>query len=365
MSARIHLTSVARITSLQADRRCGTVALGRDLTLVDAERERWRAGDYVVGRVRDDSPLTNPIELPTGRMAPLCCGDLVLGALGRREATLEAVGDWRRIGADGRMELLTGGGLLGKLTSRSDLIPEPVHLEYVGHAAVDERLLRMDDFVVRPPAGAPAFALPVVLVVGSSMSAGKTTTCRALVRLLTALGQRVIAAKVTGAARYRDVLTMADAGAVDVLDFVDVGLPSTVCDPQRYEERLGVLLGRMAAAPADVAVIEAGASPLEPYNGDVALRVLDPYVRCLVLCAADPYAVVGIERAFATFKGGRPDLVSGVVANTQASIRLVEKLSGHRPVDVRSPAAEPQLTELLERALAKPRGRAATTGATT
>ena len=37
----------------------------------------------------------------TGRIARIAPGDLVLGALGVRAATLEAVGDWHEVGSDG------------------------------------------------------------------------------------------------------------------------------------------------------------------------------------------------------------------------------------------------------------------------
>ena len=45
-------------------------------------------------------------------------------------------------------------------------------------------------------------------------------------------------------------------------------------------------------------VAEAGASPLEPYNGDAAVQLLGDRGRCTVLCASDPYAVVGVTGAF-------------------------------------------------------------------
>ena len=37
---------------------------------------------------------------------------------------------------------------------------------------------------------------------------------------------------------------MSDAGADHVLDFVDVGLPSTVCPPDEYEEALELYYNR-------------------------------------------------------------------------------------------------------------------------
>jgi len=91
---------------------------------------------------------------------------------------------------------------------------------------------------------------------------------------------------------------MWDAGADDIYDFVDVGLPTTTVDPEEYRPRLRQLLSLIAARSPDIVVAEAGASPLEPYNGEVVLEELGDCVRCTVLCASDPYAVSGVIVGF-------------------------------------------------------------------
>jgi hypothetical protein len=205
----------------------------------------------------------------------------------------------------------------------------------------------MADAVALP---APAaWQVPTILVVGSSRSAGKTATARLIVRRLERMGKRVLAAKLTGCGRYRDVLSMGDAGADAIWDFVDAGLPSTVTDPHEFREILGRLLARMQEQPADVAVIEAGASPLEPYNGAVAVELLDGAVRMTILCASDPYAALGIQEAFSQ----RPDLVAGVATNTDAGIELVERLTGLRALRLIDREAGPALDALLLDALSE------------
>ncbi len=342
---RALLTSLTRIASLEQSTPGGTVELGGRYDTGAVPRADWRSGDYVVGQVLPDSPLRLPFELCSGRLVEVGAGDWIVGALGTRAATLEVVGDWRQIGDDGLFEALTPAGLMGRTTSKSDVVPDLVRLSYQGHLRVEGRAVRMDDYVDPPPA--TRFALPVVLIVGSSMSAGKTTTGRAIVHALAADGARVVAAKLTGAARYRDVLSLGDAGAEWIFDFVDAGLPSTVCEPAEYRARLKGLLGHIAALPADVAVFEAGASPLEPYNGSTATEVLAEQIRCMVLCASDPYAVVGIIDAF----GRRPDVVAGPAANTEAGIALVHKLTGLQALDARNPDAAGALRETLRKTL--------------
>ena len=175
------------------------------------------------------------------------------------------------------------------------------------------------------------FEVPVVLVIGSTMSAGKTSTARVVIRLLKQFGLRIMGAKLTGAGRYHDILAMADAGADVVFDFVDAGLPSTICPADAYREAMTPLLGRMAELHADVAVVETGASPLEPYNTDTAIALIEDCVRMTILCTCDPYAALGVMTAFNL----RPDLVTGVATNTDAGIALIEKLTRVEAMNMR------------------------------
>lgn len=316
-------------------------------------RDGWAMGDYVVGEIISD-PSPWRVELVTGRMVELSEGDLIVGALGRRYATLEATGSWEAVDADGRMELLTGGGIMGRCTSRSSQIPPLPHLNYTGHVVRDEGVVRMSDFVSRAGASGHGAAgsgavltAPTVMIVGTSMSAGKTAAARTVIRRLVGAGRTVAAAKVTGAGRFRDILTMWDSGADPIFDFVDEGLPSTVCSAEEYRPALEGLLTRIEGAARDAVVVEVGASPLEPYNGALAAEALAPAVRMTILCASDPYAVIGLMEAFGT----TPDLVTGIASNTRAGVELVERLSGVPCLNVRNAEALPELDRRLEAAL--------------
>ena len=292
------------------------------MEVVALPRHDWQWGDLVVAEVTTPPGANRQVELTDGRMAEVDVGDQIVGAFGVRAATLEATGTWEIIGEDGRFDLLTSAGLFGCLTSCSPFIAPPVALQYVGHAVREGRKQTMAACV--PAVTEGVFDLPVLLIVGSSMSAGKTASARKIIRRLTAMGQRVVGVKLTGAGRARDILSMKDAGAVAVFDFVDAGLPSTVCDEALFREAAGGLLARIAQVPADIAVIEAGASPLEPYNGEAAMDLLAPHVRMTLLCASDPYSVVGICQAFER----KPDLVAGIACNTNAGQALIERLTG-------------------------------------
>ena len=73
---------------------------------------------------------------------------------------------------------------------------------------------------------------------------------------------------------------------------------------------------------ADIAIVEIGASPLEPYNGDIAIDAIRENIKCTILSASDPYAVYGLMKAFKIV----PDIVTGIASNTLAGIRMVKKL---------------------------------------
>ncbi len=308
-------------------------------------REQWGRGDYVVGEVMTRSSPNARLELRNGRMTDLVRGDRVVGALGVRIATLEVVGDWRAIEDDRRMQALTAAGLLGRVTSMSTEIGSLLELDYEGHVIVDGRKATMTDYV--EPVPDRPFHLPVVMVVGTSMSAGKTTTARILIRILKDMGARVVGAKMTGAGRHRDILAMQDAGADHVFDFVDQGLPSTACTADEYRPACRQLMSKIASVEADVAVIEVGASPIEPYNTDLAIEEITDNIRATILCVADPYAVLGVTSAFEI----EPDLVAGVATSTEAGTSLITRLSGFEAVNVLAADSWPVLRRMLERTL--------------
>ena len=308
-------------------------------------RERWATGDYVQCEVVGRPGPLYQVELVTGRMCQVFSGDIVIGAFGKRAATLEGVGDWEQIGDDLMLHALTAAGLFGKATSVSTLLPELMRLCYQGHVVRGDKVT-MGQFAATPEPS--PLSIPVVLLIGTSMSSGKTTSGRVIVHELKRLGLKVAAAKLTGAARFRDVISLGDAGADKIFDFVDVGLPSTVCPEDAFKEALDRLLSLIAASEVDVLVAEAGASPLEPYNGAVAMESLKNNIAMLVLCASDPYAVLGVQHAF----GRQPDLVCGPASNTDSAVELVGKLCGVRALNLMRRSARPELTKLLEDRLA-------------
>jgi hypothetical protein len=330
MSTRIY-GSLARIADFR----------NSNFDVQQVDRTEWMTGDYVEGEVVGTPTVLYHVEDRSGHMVKVEPGDWVIGAFGERAATLEGVGGWADIKADGYMNSLTGAALFGLYTSFSTLFPEPLTLKYRGHLCRNGEKVCMRDFAMR--SDEHEFSVPTLLIVGTSMSAGKTTTGRRVCKELDRAEMFVVGSKLTGAGRYRDILSYLKTGAREIYDFVDVGLPSTVVPEKEFRKAIRPLLNHINDRKPDLLVVEAGASPLEPYNGAALIDELGDNIICTILCASDPYAVVGVQQAF----GLTPDLVTGPATTTSAAVALVKKLTGLRGINIIDPAAKVPFREFL------------------
>ncbi len=334
-SPKTFLTSLTRISDLE-DKGFETLAL---------PRAQWATGDYVVCEVIGPRTGLYRVEITNGRRPRVQPGQQIVGALGKRLAIFECVGDWE-LSEDGEdMHAMTAAGLIGKVTSSSPDLPGFMRVAYRGHAARAGAKLTMRQFA-SAPASQP-FTMPVIMIFGTSMSSGKTTAGQAIIRELVELGFKVAAAKLTGGAGHRDVLTYADSGADAVFDFVDAGLPSTVCSREEFLAGLDIVTAKVTATGADVLVAEAGASTLDPYNVDVALEALQSQTRLLVLSAHDMFGVLGIRQVV----DAKPDLITGPVANTASGCAKITELTGIPAIGVLGDAGRPALRAMLSERL--------------
>ena len=64
---------------------------------------------------------------------------------------------------------------------------------------------------------------------------------------------------------------------------------------------------------------------------------------CTILCASDPYAVVGVRQGFRL----QPDLVAGPAAQTTAAVELVGKLTGLKAINVIDRRRLPEFRQFL------------------
>jgi hypothetical protein len=151
-------------------------------------------------------------------------GDRLVVVFGNRYATdaFEACLD----GVE-QLHMLTDAGMVGTVRCQHHRLGTPTRLKFLGYLAdVDGERINLKLRQFHP---VPAQELPrnTIVVIGSGMNSGKTTTAAKLTRALVQRGLRVAACKVTGSVSYRDLAELRSTGAQDVRDFSCYGFPST------------------------------------------------------------------------------------------------------------------------------------------
>jgi hypothetical protein len=288
-----------------------------------------RAGDVVVVRALTDSATYNQLELPTGRLAKINPGDVLLGVLGRRRALKGFVGDVPpSVHAGDKLHLLNMGGVIGHCTGHHSSLSDAISLEVIGLACDEQgRVMNIADHALKPCETLGQTA-PLVLVAGTCMNSGKTYAATELIKRATRAGMKVAAAKLSGVACLRDTLNMADHGAVATASFLDCGLPSTV-DAGDLSPVAKAIIGRLNESAPDLIVIELGDGILGGYSVDSVFddEELRAATAALIFCASD---YVGAWGGIELFKrrGLAIDLIAGSVTDSQMGEDYIEREFG-------------------------------------
>jgi hypothetical protein len=314
-------------------------------------------GGVVAVRVLTAKSVYNQLELPSGRFSRVRPGDVVAVALGHRKALFGYSGYLPATVRPGdRLNLLNLGGVLGVCDSINPDLGEPFVCEVLGQILafpfVGERIgvpAHISQGALPLAATLDVGRVPVVALVGTSMSAGKTAAACALVQELTHRGYRVAAGKATGVSLRRDILAMEDSGAKKTLIFTDLGIVTTTAESAPGAAR--TLLTHLAADGADVVVLELGDGLLGLYGVDAILD--DPDVRAsfgaVVLAAGDPVGAWGGARLLRERHSLGTTVVTGPATDNAAGTKLVERQAG---VPARNARSDPRgLADVVAAAL--------------
>src|SRR5215204_2776360 len=118
------------------------LALQKTVALISAS-DSTEAGDVVVVRALTDSATYNMLELPTGRLAKINPGDLLIGVLGRRRALKGFVGDVpTTVKAGDELHLLNMGGVIGCCTGHHSSLGDAIKLQVIGFVADENGEIR-------------------------------------------------------------------------------------------------------------------------------------------------------------------------------------------------------------------------------
>jgi hypothetical protein len=323
--------SGAMVSVVEADKVGSAVSpLGLQKTVaVVGERCEPRAGDVVVARALTDSATYNLLELPTGRLAKINPGDVLIGVLGRRRALKGFVGDVpETVEAGARLHLLNMGGVMGRCTGHHSSLSDAISVEVVGMACDEQgRVLNIADKAL-PLCDTLDQTAPIVLVAGTCMNSGKTFAATEIIKQATRKGFRVAAAKLSGVACLRDTLNMADHGAIATASFLDCGLPSTVGAGDLAPVAKAIIARLNESAP-DLIVIELGDGILGGYAVDSVFEdeQLREATAALIFCASDYVGAWGGIELFRR-RGIRIDVVAGSVTDSQMGQDYIENEFG-------------------------------------
>lgn len=329
---RIHVDKIASVTR--------NLRLERTVTVVPEIRAE--AGAVVAGRIINEKSAYNQLEDVFGRMNVLHGGDVIVGALGHRNALHGYEGVLpASVVAGQTLQVLNLGGVIGECISHNPDVGTPFQFEVLGQVLV------YPEFGSRQgqPANIALPALkggsrlpdcPVVFVAGTCMNSGKTAAASAIVRRLRQAGLRVGGLKLTGISLMRDTLSMGDYGADVALDFTDAGIVCT--SPQTAAPTAHVLFSEMAARGVDVIVAETGDGVMGEYGvqailGDARLMGLKS---AFVFCANDPVGVSGGIRYLHEAFGIDADLVAGPATDNRVGVRFVEQTVGIPALNART-----------------------------
>ena len=285
-----------------------------------------RAGDCVVVRALTDSATYNQLELPTGRLAKINPGDVLVGVLGRRRALKGFVGEVpQSVHAGDKLHLLNMGGVIGLCTGHHSSLSDAISVEVIGLACdEDGRVMNIADRALVPRENLEQTA-PLVLVAGTCMNSGKTYAATEVIKRATRAGLKVAAAKLSGVACLRDTLNMSDHGAVATASFLDCGLPSTVGVGDLAPVAKAIIARLNESAP-DLIVIELGDGILGGYAVDSVFddEQLREATAALIFCASD---YVGAWGGIELFKrrGLKIDLIAGSVTDSQMGEDYIER----------------------------------------
>ncbi len=321
---RVHVDKIASVTRrIPLDR---SLTLSRDIECVP--------GSVVAARVINDKQAYDELEDVFGRLNHVNSDDLVVGALGHRNALHGYEGVMpTSVQAGDRLQLLNLGGVIGECVSSNPEVGPPFELEIFGQVLVYPDFqsrrgvaARVDRHAVSADGALPD--CPVIFVAGTCMNSGKTAAAARLIKGLQRSGLRVAATKLTGISALRDTLEMRDYGAEWALDFTDAGVVGTDVDNAAgVAHRVFRALGKLRP---DVIVAETGDGIMGEYGVQSILAdsELSKLAAAFVFCANDPVGVAGGVRHLRESFGIEADVVTGPATDNEVGVRFIHEHVG-------------------------------------
>ncbi|HLS82250.1 MAG TPA: hypothetical protein VK025_12680 [Steroidobacter sp.] len=309
--------------------------LGRELR-VSTSNIPCEEGVVLVVEILSNKSTYNTLELTSGRMAKVSKGDVIVGALGHRQALFGYSGHLpESVQAGDILQVLNIGGVLGVCDSANPdkgrpfdarVIGVVLQFPYLGErigvpARVGHKRLALD-------ATLNTRGAPVVALAGTCMEAGKTAAACQIVARMRHRGLNVHAFKATGVSLRRDILAMEDAGARRSMIFTDLGVVTTTAKTGPALTR--ALLSEMSQGEPDLIIFELGDGLLGAYGVEAILSAPDirQALTSVVLCANDPVAAWGGVKLLREQFGIEPSVVTGPATDNAVGVNIIRERLG-------------------------------------
>ncbi|HFC29421.1 MAG TPA: DUF1611 domain-containing protein [Oceanospirillales bacterium] len=224
-------------------------------TLITGE-VKPQAGDLVlceVTRLRQHCRL----EKVNGRRSRMFVKDKIIVAYGHRYAPDQFEGIIpNNLDA---CHLVAGGGIASFMTEKSPKVKPATEIQPLGLIGdKNGQIINLADYIVlETNHDNHSSNIPIVVVAGSSMNAGKTTTVANIIKGLSNDGYKVGAAKVTGTGSGGDLWHFIDAGVKCAIDFTDAGFATTyLMSNARLLKTFDKMVNHLKSKAVDIIVIE-------------------------------------------------------------------------------------------------------------
>ncbi len=272
-------------------------------------------------------------------------GDLFVGVFGNRYATDAFEGEVNDLQ---HLSMLTAAGMIGTVKSKHEDVSKPTRLSFIGFLNDEkDRRINLKEFKFHK--SLPKSQIKnLIVVVGTGMNTGKTTTSSKLIKGLSRKELKIAACKLTGSVSNRDQDEMRSASARAIIDFSDYGFPSTyLCTKKDLIDLFNTMLSEMEKIKPDVIVMEIADGILQR---ETAMLLAESSIKRMikgVLLTAEsaPSALYAVENLKKL--GHHVIAVSGKITSSPLSVR---EFNEHCEIPVASSAdSGEQLADIVSK----------------
>jgi hypothetical protein len=299
---------------------------------------------YVVAvRLMDDKETYNKLETHLGDFVEYKKGDIVVGALGERQALRGYSGVVPRAIRPGDvLHILNMGGIIGLCQSPHPDFGPPMQVEVLGAVVLNDDGIQkhacIQDYAIEWQYELTD-SVPMIAVTGTCMNVGKTMAAAHIVKQLTSKGYKVAAAKLTGASLMRDVRAMMEQGAIACTHFSEAGLVSTT--GKNILPMAKGLIKHLNLQKPDLIVLEFGDGIIGAYGVDSLLmdKEIQKFISVHVLAAQDFMGCWAADHFFRKRYSRGISIITGPVTDNLVGVQFIQNTMGIRAVNA---VADPQ-----------------------